>query len=235
LSNFRQYRSAFPTIWICVVLWFCASLHAQENCDLEAKLLLSPEQTQATVVALDAKRQTTGQVYFYNTSTLDLLCHGIIVRLRQGTDNDVIVKLRTTTGQTFSDPAEGREDYECEVDLTGSGAINSYSVRKPYTAERLLETGNEFLGVLSPGQKKLLEQSRVSIVWTQVRRISGIRYTAWQIKSQPQFKKLTLELWEWPNGQVLELSTKVAAGTGPATYEALQELVKQKGVPWSNV
>ncbi len=217
------------------MLFACATLQAQENCDVEAKLLLSPEQSQAAVAALNAKKETTGRVYFYDTSALDLLSHGVIVRLRQGADNDLTAKLRPTRGQKFSDPSAGREDYKCEVDLTGSGAINSYSIRRPYTAERLPETGNEILGMLSAGQRKLLEQSQVSIDWTRVKRIAGIRYTAWQIKSQPQFRKLALELWEWPKGKVLELSTKVGADTGPATYTALQELVKQKGLSLSSV
>ncbi len=234
VKNSLKYRTPAPVLWMWAVLFACASLHGQENCDVEAKLLLSPEQSQAAAAALNAKKETTGHVYFYDTRALDLLSHGVIMRLRQGADNDLTVKLRPTSGQRFSDPSAGREDYKCEVDLTGSGAINSYSIRKAYTAE-LPETGSEILGTLSAGQRKLLEQSQVSIDWTRVKRIAGIRYTAWQIKSQPQFRKLTLELWEWPKGKVLELSTKVGADTGPATYKALQELVKQKGLSLSSV
>jgi len=221
---------------MCAVLFICATLHGQGNCDLEAKLLLSPEQSQAAVAAFDAKRQRTGHVYFYDTRTLDLLSHGVIVRLRQGADNDLTVKLRPTGGQKFFDPSAGREDYKCEVDLTGSGAIYSYSIRSAYTAEHLPETGSEILEILSAGQRKFLEQSQVPIDWTRVKRITGIRYSAWQIKSQPQFRKLTLEMWDWPKGRDLELSTKVVeADTGPATYKALQQLVESKGLSISRV
>jgi hypothetical protein len=235
LRNPPKNRASCPALWTCVVLLACTSLHGQENCDLEAKLLLSLAQAPAAVVAFDAKRQTTGHVYFYDTKDLDLLSHGVIVRLRQGADNDLTVKLRPTTGQAFSDPSAGREDYKCEVDLTGSGAINSYSIRNPHATDQLPQTGREVLALLSAGQKKLLEQSQVSVDWTSVKRVATIRYTAWQITSRPQFNKLTLELWEWPKGKVLELSTKVGADTGPSTYTALQQLVKSKGLSVSTV
>jgi hypothetical protein len=201
---------------------------------MEAKLLLVP-QVQPAVTAFNAGKETTGRVYFYDTSTLDLLSHGVIVRLRQGADNDLTVKLRPPAGQTFSDPSAGGEDYKCEVDLTGDGAINSYSVRSQYSAERPPATGSEIFAMLSDGQKKLLRESGVPIDWARVKRIAGIRSTVWQIKSQPEFNKLTLELWEWPTGKVLELSTKVEADDGPAAYTALQQLVKRKGLSLSSV
>ena len=161
----------------------------------------------------------------------------MILRLRQGAaDNDFTVKLRPATDQKFADPSAGREAYKCEVDLTGSGAIDSYSIRRPYTGSgKLAETGNEVLGILSEGQKKLLQQSRVAIDWTRVTKVAAISYTVWQIKSQPQFRKLTLELWEWPGGKALELSTKVGADAGPATYTALKELIKHQRLSLNNV
>jgi hypothetical protein len=222
LTNSSKSRGLFLVLWICIVLVVCAALQAQENCDLEAKLLLSAAQTQAAVAALDAKGETTGRVYFYDTTALDLLSHGVIVRVRQGADNDLTVKLRPTNSQTFADPSGGREDYKCEIDLTGSGAVNSYSIRSDYTAERLPDTGSEVLSVLSAGQRRLLDESQVSIDWTRAKRIAPIHYTAWQIKSLPQFNKLTLELWEWPKGKVLELSTKVGVDAGSTTYAALE-------------
>ena len=96
-------------------------------------------------MALHAKKQTTGRVYFYDTETLDLFSHGVIVRLRQGADKDLTVKLRSATSQTFTDPSGGREDYKCEVDQTGIGANNSYSIQIQYAAARPPETGTEVL------------------------------------------------------------------------------------------
>lgn len=235
-KNSARCRGIIAGFLICGLLLLCGALHAQETCDSEAKLLLSPDQSQAAVAALNAKKEATGQVYFYDIKTLDLLSHGVILRLRQGADNDFTVKLRPATDQKFPDPSAGREDYKCEVDLTGSGAIDSYSIRRPYAGGgQIPETGNDILGILSAGQQKLLQQSRVSIDWTRVRKVVAISYTIWQIKSQPQFRKLTLELWEWPGGRVLELSTKMRADAGLATYTALEELVKHLGLSLNSV
>ena len=63
-----------------------------------------------------------------------------------------------------------------------------------------------------------------------MKRIADIQATSWQTKAQPHFRKLTLELWEWPGGRVLELSTKVGPDAGPSTYAELQRLVKTKGL-----
>lgn len=236
-KNSASYRGGVASFWICVVLSLCGTLHGHEPCDSEAKLLLTPDQSQAAVAALHAKREATGHVYFYDTKILDLLSHGVILRLRQGAaDNDFTVKLRPATDQKLPGPSAGREDYKCEVDLTGSGAINSYSIRRPYTGGgQVPETGNEILGMLSAGQRELLQKAQVSIDWTRVKKVASIGYTVWQIKSQPQFRKLTLELWEWPGGTVLELSTKVGADAGPATYTALQELIKHQGLSLNSV
>jgi hypothetical protein len=41
---------------------------------------------------------------------------------------------------------------------------------------------------------------------------------------------LSLELWEWPNGSILEVSTKVTADAGKATYVELRELATKNGL-----
>jgi hypothetical protein len=89
--------------------------------------------------------------------------------------------------------------------------------------------------LLSPEQKKLLEQAQLSIDWSRVHRIADLQSTAWQIAGQGKFRKLTLELWTWPAGRVLELSAKVGAKRGSAAYSELLELAKDKGLSLSPV
>jgi hypothetical protein len=214
------------TSWMCAVWLLCATSRAEERCDFEAKLLLTPAETQVAIATLNATKETAGRVYFFDTSTLDLLSEGVIVRLRQGANNDLTVKLRPPAGKDFKGSC-GRQ-CKCEVDLTGSGAIQSYSIREKYARKRLPRTGGEVLDLLSSAQKKLLEESQVSIDWTGVKRIGEIGFTAWQIRSQPHLNKLALELWEWPTGKVLEVSAKGPAHAGPATHTALQELAKSR-------
>ena len=215
---------------VCLLPLLGSFLAAQEKCDAEVKLLLSPEENQTAVRALKARGEAVGRVYFFDTNQLDLLSQGVIVRLRQGPVNDLTVKLRPPKGRTFPDPSAGRERYKCEVDVTGKSEVRSYSIQTAYSSQLLPSTGSELLALFSPGQKQFLEQAHAAIDWTHVRRIADIQSTTWQIKSQPNFRKLVLELWKWPRGNVLELSSKVGADAGPSALADLQQLANSKGL-----
>src|SRR5271170_7066856 len=178
-------------------------LHGQETCDEEVKLLLSPTQVQAAIPALQARGETHGRIYFYDTQNLALLANGVILRLREGTAIDITAKLRPLSGEKFLDPSGGRERYKCEVDLNDGIENQSFSVQNRHVAAKVPETGEEFFQLLSEGQKKLLEGSKVQIDWKRVKRIAEIQSTSWTTRAQPPFGKLSLELWEWPGGSVL--------------------------------
>jgi hypothetical protein len=53
----RKPNALSLSYFSCVVLLICSGLHAQENCNVEVKLLLSPAETQAAVAALSAKKK----------------------------------------------------------------------------------------------------------------------------------------------------------------------------------
>ncbi len=197
---------------------------------MEAKILLLPAESQLAVAKLKATGKATGHVYFFDTNTRDLLSQGVVIRLRQGVNSDLTVKLRPPDGKGLSGPHPGRENYKCEVDLTASGPVRSYSIRRKYIADRPPASGREILGLLSPGQKRLLQESQVSIDWARVERVEDVRSTTWRIKGPPAFDRLTLELWQWAAGKVLELSTRAQASAGSSAYAALQQLVQREGL-----
>jgi hypothetical protein len=217
----------------CAVLLFCSALQAQENCNVEVKLLLSPTEPAAAVAALGAKKETAGRVYFFDTDALDLLSQGAIVRLRQGAKSDLTVKLRPSNGKKFSTRSAEPVGFKCEVDLTQDGATSSYSITKKLATGKLPETGVDALRLLSPAQIKLFENAHVSVDWTRVKRVAELTSTSWQTQSQPHLDKLTLELWQWPGGRVLELSAKAPANASASTYIELQHLVKAKQLAMS--
>jgi hypothetical protein len=156
---------------ICAPLFLCSVVHAQNRCGVEAKLLLSPTEDQAAVAALNFTNEAAGFVYFFDTKALDLLSQGVIVRLRRGTDNDLTVKVRPSKGEKFSDSASEQETFKCEVDLIGEGADPAYSIARRYIGNPLPRNGHDISHLLSPGQKKLLEESKASISWSRVERI----------------------------------------------------------------
>jgi CYTH domain len=210
-----------------------SGLYGQEVCSEEVKLLLSPTEVQAAVPALEARRKTKGRIYFYDTPSLDLLAKGVVLRLREGAEIDITAKLRPVSGEKFVDPTGGSERYKCEVDLNDGVEAQSFSVQAKDVDAKVPETGEGLFQLLSEGQKRLLEDAKAEIDWKRVRRVADIRSTSWTTRKKGPMGKLSLELWEWPGGSVLEVSTKVAPDAGLAAYGKLRELAKKNGLALS--
>jgi hypothetical protein len=223
-----RHNMLIRSLGILLFLGCCA--RAQDKCNVEIKILLYPTQTQAAIASLDFKKEAAGRVYFFDTSALDLLAQGLIIRLRQGGSNDFTVKVRPPDGAKPFVPSNIGEGFDCEIDLIGGVRTPSYTVRSRYAAPHLPETGSEIRKLLDAGQEKLLKEAQIPIDWSRVKRIADIQATSWQSKAQPGFGKLTLELWEWPGGKILELSTKVGPDAGASAYEQLQQLMNAKGL-----
>jgi hypothetical protein len=210
-----------------------STLHAQQPCSEEVKLLLTPAQLQTVIPALQATGKTQGHIYFYDTPTLDLLSKGVILRLRVRAEIDLTAKLRPPPGEKFADPSNGR--YTCEVDLNDGIENQSFLVQNKYLSAKAPPTGEELFHLLSDGQKQLLADSGVQIDWKQVKRIADIRSTSWTARANQPLGKLSLELWEWPGGKILELSTRTTTDSGKATYAALQSLAQKNNLALSPV
>lgn len=222
----------------CLVLWiaFLSSaccIHAQETCSEEVKLLLAPAQVQAAVIALKARGETRANIYFFDTPNLDLLAKGVILRMREGSEIDLTAKLRPLAGERFTDPSNGRERYKCEVDLNAGIENQSYSLQSNNLAGKVPESGEELFARLSDGQKKLLEDSGVQVDWKSVKRVANIQSTSWSTKARAPLGKLSMELWQWSAGSVLEVSTKVATDAGQSTYAEMKDLAAKKGLTLS--
>jgi hypothetical protein len=221
---------ACSTLILMASFLLAFGLHGQETCDEEVKLLLSPTQVQAAIPALQARGETHGRIYFYDTPGLDLLAKGVILRLRKGAEIDITAKLRPLSGEKFSDPSGGRERYKCEVDLIGGVENPSFSLQKMYVAAKAPETGEELFQLLSEGQKRLLDDAKAQIDWKRVKRIAAIQSTSWTTRMKPPLGKLTLELWEWPRGSILEVSMKVVQDAEQVAYVELRNLANKTGL-----
>jgi hypothetical protein len=217
----------------CAVVVCCFGSNAQENCNVEVKLLLSPGETQAAVAALGGKKETLGHIYFFDTEKLELLSQGAIVRLRQGAKTDLTIKFRSPNGKKLSVTTELGGGFKCEIDLTAEGANSSYSITRQLAAKELPLTGTDASRLLSTAQIRLLEDAHVSVDWSRVKRVAEITAKGWQTPPQPHVGGVTLELWEWPGGKVLELSTKVSFDAGSSAYTKLEQLVKAKQLAMS--
>jgi hypothetical protein len=222
----KDWKRVFA--FTCVALFLSPVLQAEETCPVEVKILLSPSTIQTVIASLSFEKETGTRVYFFDTDALDLLRQGVIVRVRQGADNDLTVKVRVPGGDKQVDATQLREHFPCEIDRNGAGEDTSYAVQRKYKESQVPEVGGDISSLLSRPQERLLREARVSIDWARVMRIANITSTKWETTAPPTFRKLTLELWEWPEGNILELSTKVGADAGPSKYAELQRLVNMK-------
>jgi hypothetical protein len=226
---FAMIVRAIPSLLaFCLSAILCADCAAQQRCSAEVKLLLSPAEIAATVVTLKAEKESSGEVYFFDTQSRELLAQGVIVRLRRGSSRDLTVKLRPLHAKNFEDPTRGREEFKCEVDQAADEVNISYSIRNRFTGRQIPETGSDIYRAFSEGQRKLLIAANVTIDWNKVKRVADIEVTDWQIKLDSRFRKLSLELWEWPGGKIFELSSKADNESSSAAFADLRQVALDK-------
>jgi hypothetical protein len=204
---------------------------AEEACPVEVKVLLSSVTPQRVIASFGFDHERAGLVYFFDSESLDLLMQGVIVRVRQGANNDLTVKFRPPPGNPHIEHPQLRDQFACEIDRTQAAANVSYSVGRHYKATSVPETGTDVYSLFTEMQSKLLSQARVSIDWGRVIRIADIHSTTWQTGAQSPYGKLSLELWEWPAGRVLELSAKGPPATDASRYADLERLLAMKSLP----
>ncbi len=233
-GHVKRFAARSRLLSVALIFLACGSVYAQQECGVEVKVLLSPEQLQKVLTSLNAKGKTPGHNYFYDTPKLDLLSQGLMLRLRTGTENDLTVKLRPSSDKKLNGSSVAGEKFKCEGEITGGVESPSFSVTTGFTAD-VPETGEQVRALLSAGQLKLLADSGIPIDWC-AREAGGRIYasTSWMVRADALPAKLSLELWRWPKGSVLELSTKAAAEAGRATYDALVDLAKKNGLTLSN-
>jgi CYTH domain-containing protein len=231
-ASFRKNDWKRVFAFICALQFLSPALQAEETCPVEVKLLLSPATIQTVIASLSFEKETATRVYFFDTDALDLLKQGVIVRVRQGADNDLTVKVRVPDSLQV-DTSRLREHFPCEIDRTGAGENTSYAVRRKYKTLHVPEMGKDISSLLNPSQERLLREAGVAIDWARVMQIATIKSTKWETTAQPPFRKLALELWEWSAGNILEISTQVSADVGPAKYAELQQMANMKGLSLS--
>jgi hypothetical protein len=231
----RVARNALNRVFALIgtILFLGPAVRAQERCPVEIKLLLSPATTQTVIASLELKNEAAARVYFFDTDALDLLMQGIIVRVRQGANNDLTVKVRLPKGDQQVVSSQLHERFPCEIDRTAIGASVSYAVSRRYKATKIPEIGGDIYNLLSRSQKELLHDARLSIDWARIVRVADVKSTKWETTAQSPSGRLALELWEWPAGKILELSAKAQSDAEASKYAELERVVKVKNLSLS--
>jgi hypothetical protein len=222
----RVISRAFGLLATIVLL---SPVCAQGKCPVEVKILLSSPETESVILALDFKKKTESQIYFFDTESLGLLRHGAIIRIRQGADNDLTVKFRMPIVEDTRDNALAR--FPCEIDRTRGRVDLSYAVARHIQVAKVPETGAEVHRLLDSSQRMLLANAGISIDWDRVAKIASIRSIKWQTGAQSPHGKLALELWQWRTGKMLEVSSKSRSASATSKYNEVEELLKASGLP----
>jgi hypothetical protein len=207
---------------------------AQEQCSTELKVILAAPSANPAVAAFGFGEKASAIVYFFDTQSRDLLHQGLIVRIRQGSSNDLTVKWRPP-GDSASERLGLGGHFPCEVDRTPAASIESYAVSRQYRAVKLPVSGTDLYALLDDSQKQLLHSARVSVDWARVTRVVAVNSTRWRTSRRSPYGKLALELWQWPAGTVVELSAKSTGTQDESKAVALAALADSKGLPVSAV
>ncbi len=215
------------------ILFLGPAVHAEEQCPVEIKLLLSPGVTRTAIASLGFEHEAAGRVYFFDTDALDLSMQGAIVRVRQGGDNDLTVKVRLPNGNRRADSSPLHKRFPCEIDRTQMGESTSFAVKRKYKAAVVPDLGADIRGLLSVAQRDLLHEAGITVDWSKVRRIADIDSTKWEATARSPSGQIALELWEWPAGKVLELSAKVEYDAAASKYAELERLASVKNLSLS--
>lgn len=221
---------------VVVSLVLSAASRASDSCGAELKLQLVPGQAQAAVVSLKAFGEDHNRIYFYDTPQLSLLAKGLILRIRQGANNDLVVKLRPDSEKQFSDRTMQKKGFKCESEINAGVASPSFSTTRKLNQSSVPQTGEELEPLLTKGQRELLQDAGIVVDWAQVRRIVDIESTIWTVPSPSRpLTGLSLEFWKWKNGTSLELSTKSSADGATAALDELKSMLQQNHLDLNSV
>ena len=106
---------------VALIFFACGSVYAQQECGVEVKVLLSPRAAAEGSHVAQAKGETPGNNYFYDTPQLELLSQGLILRLRAGTEKDLTVKLRPSADKKFNGSSVAGDRFKCEGEIVDGG------------------------------------------------------------------------------------------------------------------
>jgi hypothetical protein len=201
---------------------FLETAHASDT--VELKLTVPESEQRATILALglDPLDAQIRMVYFFDTPDLQLEKAGIVVRARRiaGKGEDTVIKLRPVVPQELPDELRESPSFGVEVDAipghfvcsgsykgiprkvsVAAAAYGEAPLRKLFSKEQ-----RAFYRDYAPADIALDDLTLLGPIF--VLKVKGTPPGAG--------RKLVVELWLYPKGRILELSTKCG------THEAVE-------------
>lgn len=185
---------------------------------VELKLTIPLDRQRSTVfeLGMDPLDAQIRMVYFFDTPNLDLDKAGVIVRGRriQGKPDDTVVKLRPVSPQNLPDSLRYATGFVVEVDAMPGGYVCSGSYKAFPSKCSVDEAGSgaaPLRKLFSRQQREFYREHAPQGIELDDLAVLGPVFVL-KAKGTPRGakRKIAVECWLYPEGRILELSTRCA-------------------------
>jgi hypothetical protein len=206
---------------------------------IELKLTVpeSAYRSAAAALDLDPLDSQIRQVFFFDTSNLDVNMAGVIARARriQGRDGDSVVKLRPVVPSDLPPEVHKSENLTLEVDAMSSGYVCSASMKNVVSAQqvRAATSGEKPLHKLFSREQRDFFDTYVpgDLTIDDLSVLGPIFVLKLKVKPTTFSRKIVVEMWIYPDGSRLaELSTKCLPGEGFDVLTEAREFLAERGI-----
>jgi hypothetical protein len=211
---------------------------ARESDSVELKLTIPASEQRATFIALglDPLEAQIRLIHFFDTPDLALEQAGVVVRARriQGKGEDSVIKLRPVIPHEMPDKLRESPSFVVEVDAAPGGFVCSGSLKGVPRKASVTEAarGDAPLRRLFSKEQRAFyrEHAPPDIALDDLSMLGPIFVL--KLKGTPAGakRKLAVELWMYPDGRILELSTRCRPDEALAVAAETRAFLLERGV-----
>jgi hypothetical protein len=205
---------------------------------VELKLTVPASEQRATFLALglDPLDAQVRLIHFFDTPDLDLEAAGVVVRARriQGKGDDSVVKLRPVVPHELSANLRKSPNFLVEVDAMPGGYVCSGSMKGVPPKATVLEAvagAAPLRKLFSKEQRRFYAEHAPEEVPLDDLTLLGPIFVL-KLKGAPAGagRKFAVELWLYPAGRILELSTRCRPDEAVAVAAESRAFLLERGV-----
>ena len=210
----------------------------RESDSVELKVTVPAPEHRATIARLgiDPLDAQVRLVYFFETPDLDLEAAGVVVRARriQGKGEDSVVKLRPVVPHELPDSLRESPSFNVEVDAMPGGFVCSGSLKGVPRKASVIEAASgeaPLRRIFSKEQRKFFREHAPADLRLDDLSLLGPIFVL-KMKGTPPGanRKFAVELWMYPEGRILELSTRCAPGDAMQVAAETRAFLAVRGV-----
>jgi hypothetical protein len=211
---------------------------AREADSVELKLTVPASDQRATFIALglDPLDAQVRLIHFFDTPDLDLQAAGVVARARriQGKGDDSVVKLRPVVPQELPEGLRHSPNFVVEVDAMPGGYVCSGSMKgapRKATVREAVTGAAPLRKLFSKEQRRFYAEHAPEDIALDDLTLLGPIFVL-KLKGAPPGadRKFAIELWLYPDGRILELSTRCRPDEAVAVAAETRAFLLERGV-----